>query len=181
MLHAIEKAKTGILTIPALQDVFRRAVNLRTDLLDQFDERMEGVARKLNLATRKETKALRRQIRELENQVQGLEGQLTHERRRAEDAESALGEALKAAKAAVKEAAKLVEPKVQPQLALAPAPRKVEPTQPDQPLPAEPAEQVEAIADKPTTKRSARAKKKNEPEATEAEAEAPASETPSGD
>ncbi len=145
MLHAIEKAKTGILTIPALQDVFRRAVNLRADLLDQLDDRMEGVARKLNLATRKETKALRRQIRELENQVQGLEGQLGHERRRADEAETALTEALKAAKAAVKEATKFAEPKAQPQLALAP--------------------EAEAIVEKPTTKRGARAKKKNEPEA----------------
>lgn len=167
MLHAIEKAKTGILTIPALQDVLRRAVNLRADLLDQLDGRMEGVARKLNLATRKETKALRRQIRELENQVQGLEGQLGHERRRADEAETALTEALKAAKAAAKEATKVVEAKAQPQLALAPEP--------------------EAIVEKPSTKRGARAKKKNEPEAAEADAASDSSaaetvgETPPGE
>lgn len=99
MLQALgDKAKSGLLAHPALQDVVRRAVNLRSDLLLQLDDRLEGLARRLNLATRKEVKVLRRQIRELENQVQGLEGQLGEERNRAERAERSLSEALKAAR-----------------------------------------------------------------------------------
>jgi chromosome segregation ATPase len=101
-----EKAKTGIFGHPALQDVLRRAVNLRSDFVDRLDLRLEALARRLNLATRKEVKVLRRQIRELENQVLNLEGQLTQERQRAERAERSLGEAVKTARDAEAKAKK---------------------------------------------------------------------------
>jgi predicted nucleic acid-binding Zn-ribbon protein len=81
-----------------VQDLIKKAVNLRTDLLDNLDERLSGVAKKLNLATRAELKTLKRQVRELENQVTSLEHQLAAERQRADRAEGSLSEAIKAQK-----------------------------------------------------------------------------------
>ena len=164
MLQALEKAKTGILTNPALQDVMRRAVNLRTDLLDQIDQQIEVVARRLNLATKKEVKALRRQIRELENQVQGLDGQLHEERRRADRAESQLADALKSAREADAKAKKAEPAKPAPKAELKlESPRAEAKAEPK----AEPGAGDEEAAsdDAPTpTKRSSRAKKKAETE-----------------
>ncbi len=88
----------GLLGHPAVQDIIKKAVNLRTDLLDSLDERLSGVAKKLNLATRAELKTLKRQVRELENQVTSLEHQLSQERQRADRAEGSLSEAIKAQK-----------------------------------------------------------------------------------
>lgn len=112
MLQGLQdKAKAGILAHPAVQDVLRRAVNLRSDLIDRLDERFEGLARRLNLATRKEMKILRRQIRELENQILTLEGQLSQERQRASQAETSLAEAVKAARSAEAKLKKLADRK----------------------------------------------------------------------
>jgi len=168
---ALEKTKAGIMTIPALQDVMRRAVNLRSDLLDKLDQQMESVARRLNLATRREMKTLRRQIRELENQVQGLEGQLTSERQRAERAEGSLGEALKATREADAKGRKALEAasaKPEPKAEAKPEPKpEATPELPgiaasDASLAAPEAPEDEG--DRPATKRAARAKKKAEPE-----------------
>ena len=154
MLLAIgDKTKAGIMTIPALQDVMRRAVNLRSDLRDRFDHQMEAVAKRFNLATRREMKTLRRHIRELENQVQGLEGQLTQERQRAERAEISLTEAIKSSREAEAKARKASEQVIAPKvevltLEIAGADAKPEGEE----------------ADKPATKRTARAKKKAESE-----------------
>jgi len=108
MLLALgDKTKAGIMTIPAFQDVMKRALNLRSDLLDRFDQQMESVAKRFNLATRREMKTLRRQIRELENQVQGLDGQLTQERQRAERAEASLTDTIRSAREAEAKARKI--------------------------------------------------------------------------
>ena len=50
---------------PKVQEILRRATSLRSDLMDQLDERLGGVAKKLNLVTRKEMKGVKRQVREL--------------------------------------------------------------------------------------------------------------------
>lgn len=83
---------------PKVQDLIRRASSLRTDLMDRLDDRLGGVAKRLNLVTRKEMKLVKRQVRELENQVTTLELQLQQERQRADRAEKELSDALKAAK-----------------------------------------------------------------------------------
>ncbi|MFO0750918.1 MAG: hypothetical protein U1F43_35385 [Myxococcota bacterium] len=65
---------------PKVQDLIKRAVSLRSDLIDRIDDRFGGVAKRLNLVTRKDMKLVKRQVRELENQVATLEHQLAQER-----------------------------------------------------------------------------------------------------
>lgn len=148
-------AGAAVLGHPAVQGVLRRAMTFRADLADQLDDRLSGVAKKLNLATSKEVKALRRQIRELENQVAVLDGQLRDQRTRGDRAEAAFGDAQKAAKKAAQalEAAEADKAKAQAEVAALRA--ELEQAK---------AEDDKAGGDKPTTKKTARAKKKAESE-----------------
>jgi len=96
---------------PRVQDLIKRAINLRADLLDRLDDRLSGVAKKLNLVTRKDLKLVKRQVRELENQVATLENQLRQERARADRAERELGDSLKSTRKATQDAKAAAEAK----------------------------------------------------------------------
>lgn len=147
---------TAVLGHPAVQGVLRKAMTFRADLADQLDDRLSGVAKKLKLATSKEVKALRRQIRELENQVAVLDGQLKDQRTRGDRAEAAFSDAQKAAKKAAQalESAEAEQAKALAEVASLKAELEL--------LKAEDA--AGDKAEKPTTKKTARAKKKAESE-----------------
>lgn len=144
----------AVLGHPAVQGVLRKAMTFRADLADQLDDRLSGVAKKLKLATSKEVKALRRQIRELENQVAVLDGQLKDQRTRGDRAEAAFSDAQKAAKKAAQalEAAEADNAKALAEVAALKAELEQAKAEDDK------------GGDKPTTKKTARAKKKAESE-----------------
>lgn len=161
------RAKMNLGDAGLMAGVVKKASHLRADLLDQLDGRLSGVAKKLNLATRAELKALKRQIRELENQVENLERQLSSERRRADEAETALSEASKANKKANQAAQKADEELAQKKASLEATARDLEAREKALAERAAALDKVEAEAspkdaDKPTTKKGARAKKKTD-------------------
>ena len=162
-------APAALLGHPVVQDVLQKAAHLRADLIDQFDERFNGLAKKLKLATRGELKLLRRQIRELENQVANLEHQLAQERARAERADDALADATRGAK-------KAQEARAAAEAALRDVETKL------QALQAEAAARTEVVDDKPASRKAPRARKKAEnndeaPAVADEGGEAPAGET----
>lgn len=159
-LKAQVASASGILAHPKVQGVIQRVVHMRADFIDQFDERLSGVAKRFNLATRSELKSLRRQVRELENQVATLEHQLSQERLRADRAEVSLSDALKSAKKPVAE--------------VKPAPAKVEATAPPKAVEAPKVAKVEAP--KPEAPKAEAAAKPEAPKAEAPKAKAPKAE-----
>jgi hypothetical protein len=66
-------AALNILSSPQFQEALKRAINLRSDVRDNWGRQVDGLAGTFNLVTRQDLRDLKRQIRELENQVAALD------------------------------------------------------------------------------------------------------------
>lgn len=74
--EAVKRAAHLMLSNSALQSALKRAINLRADLRDDFERKVDGMAQTLSLATTADLKSIKRSIRNLEQQVAALGAEL---------------------------------------------------------------------------------------------------------
>ena len=80
----------NILASPSLQGALTRALTMRAELQDQWDRKVQKVAKSFNLVSKRDVTQLKRHVRDLENLVATLEHQLQQQTIKTNKAEQSL-------------------------------------------------------------------------------------------